>query len=289
VSEAATLPILYALMAAVLFGGQGILTMRSLAHVDPQTSSMIATGTCVLIFWLLAPFLLRREYWLNPGMWIFLANGLVQPLFSMYLFFEAIKRMGATVSGTISATAPLFAAVGAVLILGEHLTLSLVLGTMGTVLGVMVLSWKGDGSATWALSALIFPIGAALIRAANHIIGKFALEMLPSPYFASLLSFTVSFVGTVLIYRYRLGRFPRRLPGQGLKWAVLSGVSIAIGALCMYTALNSGLVVVVSPIVATAPLFTLFISLIFRQETLGTRLFVGVILVVAGITWISLK
>jgi len=146
---------------------------------------MIATGTCVLIFWLLAPFLLRGEYWLNPGMWVFLANGLIQPIFSMYLAFEAIKRMGATVSATVSAITPLFATAGAVLILGEHLTLPLVLGTMGTVLGVMVISWKGKGSATWALSALMFPIGAALIRGASNIIGKFGLEMLPSPYFAA--------------------------------------------------------------------------------------------------------
>jgi len=289
VSEAAMLPILYALMAAVLFGGQAILTMRSLAHVDPQTSSMIATGTCVLIFWLLAPFLLRGEYWLNPGMWVFLANGLVHPLFSMYLSFEAIKRMGATVSSTVSAITPLFAAAGAVLILGENLTLSLVPGTMGTVLGVMVLSWKGKGSATWVLAALIFPIGAAFIRGASSIIGKFGLEMLPSPYSASLVSFTVSFIGTVLIYRYRVGRFPGRLPVKGLKWAGLAGVSIAMGVLCMYSALKSGLVVVVAPIISTYPLFTLFISLIFRLETLSARLFIGVIMVVAGITWISLQ
>jgi len=93
----------------------------------------------------------------------------------------------------------------------------------------------------------------------------------------------------VFIYRYRLGRLPGKLPGQGLKWAGLSGVSIAIGALCVYSALNSGLVVVVVPIISTYPLFTLFISLIFRQEALGARLFIGVILVVAGITWISLQ
>jgi len=289
VFEAATLPILYALMTAVLFGGQAVLTMRSLAHVDPQTSSLIATGTCVLIFWLMAPFLLRGEYWLNPGMWVFLANGLIHPIFSMYLSFEGIKRMGATVSATISATVPLFATAGAVLILGEYLTPSLVLGTMGTVLGVMVISWKSKGSATWALSALIFPIGAAFIRGGSSIIGKFGLEMLPSPYFASLVSFTVSFIGTVLIYRYRLGRFPGKLPVKGLKWAGLSGVTIAIGVLCMYSALNSGLVVVVSPIISTFPLFTLFISLIFRQEALSVRMFLGVIMVVAGITWISLQ
>ena len=281
--------ILYATMTAAFFGGQVVLTMRSLDYVDPQTSSMISMGTCVVVFWLLAPFLLRIEYFRNPGMWIFFANGLIHPLFSMYLAFEATKRMGATVSATIAATAPLFASAGAMLALGEHLTVALLTGTLGTVVGVMVLSWKRQGPTTWALSALLLPIGAAAIRGANHMVGKLGLEILPSPYFASLVSFTVSFTGAILIYRYRVGRLPLKLPRQGLKWSGLSGLSIAMGVLCMYTALHTGLVIVASPIISAYPLFTFFISLLFRQEVLSLRVLVGVILVVGGVTWISLQ
>ena len=282
-------PILYALVASALFGGQGVLTMRSLSTMDSQSSSMFAMGVCVLIFWLLAPFLLKPEYFRNPGMWVFLVNGLVHPLFSMTLSFEAIRRMGATVSSTICATAPLFATAGAVLALDEHITLALLMGTMGTVAGIMVLSWKRKGTHTWALSALFFPIGAAIIRAGNHIIGKFGLEMLPSPYFASLVSFTLSFIGAVAIYRYRTGRLPLKLNRQGMGWSGLAGVCIAAGVLCMYTALHSGLVIVVSPIIASYPLFTLIISLVFRQEQLNLRILCGVILVLGGLTWISIQ
>jgi drug/metabolite transporter (DMT)-like permease len=287
--ETSVASILYATMASAFFGAQVVLTMRSLNYVDPQTSSMISMGTCVLIFWLLAPFLLRIEYFRNPGIWIFFANGLIHPLFSMYLAFEATKRMGATVSATIAATAPLFASAGAVLALGEHLTVALLIGTLGTVVGVMVLSWKRQGPTNWALSALLLPIGAAAIRGANHMVGKLGLEILPSPYFASLVSFTVSFTGAILIYRYRVGRLPLRLPRQGFKWSGLSGLSIAMGVLCMYTALHTGLVIVASPIISAYPLFTLFISLLFRQEVLSVRVLVGFILVLGGITWISLQ
>jgi drug/metabolite transporter (DMT)-like permease len=287
--ETSLVSILYATMTAAFFGGQVVLTMRSLNYVDPQTSSMISMGTCVVVFWLLAPFLLRIEYFRNPGMWIFFANGLIHPLFSMYLAFEATKRMGATVSATIAATAPLFASAGAMLALGEHLTVALLTGTLGTVVGVMVLSWKRQGPTNWALSALLLPIGAAAIRGANHMVGKLGLQILPSPYFASLVSFTVSFAGAILIYRYRVGSLPLKLPRQGLKWSGLSGLSIAMGVLCMYTALHTGLVIVASPIISAYPLFTFFISLLFRQEVLSLRVLVGVILVVGGVTWISLQ
>ena len=66
-------PILYATMASAFFGGQGVLTMRSFAYVDPQTSLTISLGACVLALWLPAPFMLRAEYLGNRGMWIFMS------------------------------------------------------------------------------------------------------------------------------------------------------------------------------------------------------------------------
>lgn len=287
--DEALVPILYAAFAAFCFGGQVVVTMRSFTYVDPQTSSMISIGTCVVIFWLLSPFLLKAEYLANPGIWIFFVNGLIHPLFSIYLAYEAAKRMGPTVSATISATAPLFATAGAVLVLGEHITIMLLVGTIGTVVGIMVLSWRRQGHRDWALWALILPIGAAVIRGVNHNLGKFGLEMLPSPYFASFVSFTVSFIGSVLIYRFRIGSLPFILPRRGLMWSGFAGALIAMGVLSMYSALNYGKVVVVSPIIATFPVFTLVISLLFRQERFRLRILAGVVLVLGGIIWICIQ
>jgi len=285
----ALLPILYATVTAACFGGQLVLTMRSFAYVDPQTGSMITIGTCVTIFWLLSPFLLKAEYFANPGMWIFFANGFIHPLFSLYLAFEASKRMGSTVSATISAVAPLFATTGAVLVLGEDITLFFLLGTICTVVGIMTLSWKRQSHINWTLPALVFPLGAAAIRGANHNIGKFGLQLLPSPYFASLVSFTVSFVGAIMIYRFRIGSLPTRLPMQSVMWSGLAGICIAMGVLSMYSALHYGRVVVVSPIIATFPLFTLLINLLFRQERFRLSILIGVVLVVGGVIWISIQ
>lgn len=285
----ALVPILYATVTAACFGGQLVLTMKSFAYVEPQTGSMITIGTCVTIFWLLSPFFLNAEYFANPGMWIFFANGLIHPLFSLYLAFEASRRMGSTVSATISAIAPLFATTGAVLVLGEDITLIFLLGTICTVVGIMTLSWKRHSHINWTLPEIVFPLGAAAIRGANHNIGKFGLQLLPSPYFASLVSFTVSFVGAVMIYRFRTGSLPTRLPMQSVMWSGLAGICIAMGVLSMYSALHYGRVVVVSPIIATFPIFTLFINLLFRQEQFRLTILIGVVLVVGGVIWISIQ
>jgi drug/metabolite transporter (DMT)-like permease len=282
-------PILYAIVTAACFGGQLVMTIRSFAYVDPQTSSMISIGTCMTIFWLLSPFLLKAEYFTNPGMWVFFANGLMHPLFSLYLAFEASKRMGSTVSATIASIAPLFATAGAVLVLEEHINLIFLMGTICTVLGIMVLTWKRQSHINWALPVLIFPLGAAVIRGANQNIGKFGLQLLPSPYFAGLVSFTVSFVGSIMIYRLRIGSLPTRLPKRSVMWSGLSGICIAIGVLSMYSALQYGRVVVVSPIIATFPLFTLLINLLFRQERFRLSILIGVVMVVGGVIWISIQ
>ena len=153
----------------------------------------------------------------------------------------------------------------------------------------MVLSWNRKGKFNWSLSALFFPIGTAVIRGANHNIGKFGLTLLPVPYFAGLVSFTVSFIGAVIIYCCRFGRLPLKLAREGLVWSGSAGVSITIGVFSLYSALNSGNVVVVSPILSTFPLFTLLISLLLRQETLNYRILTGVIIVVGGVVWISVQ
>ncbi|MFC1869221.1 EamA family transporter [Thermodesulfobacteriota bacterium] len=288
-TEVTMVPIIHAIIAAFFFGAQAVVASRSFKYVDPQTSSMIAIGTCVVFFWLLAPFKMNADYFRNPGMLVFMANGLIHPLFSMYLVFEANKRMGATVSSTISSTTPLFAAACAALMLGEKPSISLLMGTLGTILGVMILSWKRSGPTNWALAALFFPIGTAIVRGMNQTIGKFGLEMLPSPFYASIVSFTISFAGSVLIYRLRVGALPLKLPARGLRWSALAGLFIGIGVLFMYSALNTGLVIVVSPIISTSPLFAFLLSLLLRQEVLSKRLLLGVIFVVGGVTWISLQ
>jgi uncharacterized membrane protein len=69
-----------------------------------------------------------------------------------------------------------------------------------------------------------------------------------------------------------------------------SGFFEALGALLTLVALTTGQVVIVSPIVATTPLFSLVISLIFLRgkEQVNGRTIVGTIAVVAGTIAIAL-
>lgn len=282
------IPVLLALASAVLFGVSSLTAKRGLAHVDAQSGSIIAMGTTVLIYAVLSPFWMQSSDWFTSGFWVFVVNGLIHPLLSMYMAFEATARTGPTIAATLSSTAPLFAALIAASFLGESISLLIAAGTLGTVAGVAALSWNPRGAVKIMRAALLFATGAAVIRGLNHVVGKWGLEMLPNVFMAAFVSFSVSLCGAVIFYRLRRGYLPLSMPRSALGYFSVTGTILAIAIACMYGALATGRVVVVSPLVASYPLFTLFAALLFGEDVITRRLVMGVLLVVGGVVFITL-
>jgi drug/metabolite transporter (DMT)-like permease len=282
------LPLAAAITAAAFFGGSVLLSRQGLRYVDAQTGSMISICTTTTIFWSVAPFVVHAEYFRSPGIWVFAASGCIHPLISMAMAFEATRRVGATVSSTISSTSPWFSSIFAVAILGERWTWTVVAGTLATVGGAMVLTSRGGAPRPYSLGSLVYAFAAALVRGTNTLTGKFGLNLLPVPFMAGWVSFTVSCTGSILVYRVRTGRFPSRLPRGGLKWFCMTGCCISIAISCMYYALSHGSVVVIGPIAASFPIFTLILTLLLRQELLSGRVILGTLIVVAGVVLIGM-
>ncbi|MDH3379799.1 MAG: DMT family transporter [Gammaproteobacteria bacterium] len=279
--------VLLGLLAALGFGASSITAKRGLAYVNPHTGTLISLSTTVALYLLCAPWWMHGRDWFTPGFWIFVINGLMHPMLSMYFAFEATSRTGATVAATLSSTTPLFATATAIVFLGESPSTAVVIGTLATVGGIAVLSWSPAGISRLMLAALLFATGAAIIRGLNHTVGKFGLELLPNVFMASFVSFFTALCGTLILYRVRFGDFPTRVGGRGLAYFVITGALIAAAILCMYGALARGEVVAVSPLIASYPLFTFLIAVSLGQDVLTRRLLAGVIAVVGGVIIIS--
>ena len=177
----------------------------------------------------------------------------------------------------------MFALFGAILFLGETLTAANILGTAAIVLGMLVLTWSGDARPrTWPLWAIALPFAAAAIRALAQVLTKAGLALWASPYAAGLIGYTMS--AMVILIATRTGG-PRQPADRRAKpWFVATGLLNGGSVFLMYTALAKGQVALVSPIVATYPLFTLALAMLFmRQERVTPRLAAGVLLTVAGV------
>ncbi len=278
---------LLALLAAMLLGTAIVLARVGLRYLDPVRGALVSVPSTMLLYWLLALFLLERGGWNATAFAIFALVGLVFPAVVTLLGFESNRRIGPTITGTVASTTPLFATLGALVFLGEPLTLQAASGTAAIVLGVIALSWRGaERPGSWAVWVFVLPLAAAAIRGGAQAAVKGGLELWPDPFVAGLIGYTVS---TLTIVAANRAWVPTRRSGidpRGVPWFVAAGLCNGMAVLAMYQALAGGAVSIVSPLVATYPLFTLALSAAFlRDERLGLQVIAGVAITLAGV-WI---
>ena len=284
------LPVVLALLAAVLFAFANQCSRIAMQYTDSQTATLFQIGVSTAFYWLISPFYLEMSFWSSPVLPLLAALGLIRPLISANLGMAGTRILGPTISSTLSSTAPLFGVALGVVLLAETLSWEIALGTAGIVFAVVILSWRRDSSRTWPLIALLLPIGAAMIRSLAQALSKIGLDVLPSPYFVALVAYTVSFpfalANDIRIRRNK----PRILPIASLKWLVITGLIYGVSVLVMNSALMSGRLIVVSPIVACSPLFTLLLGrFVFREKSLNRKVTIAVLLVVPSVILIGLR
>ncbi len=274
---------LWALAAAAGLGAAMITTRLGLRYASPAAGAAIGVPSSTLVFWCLAPFLLDTGGFDLAAAGMFALVGLFFPAAVTLLTYSGNQRMGPTITSAVSCTTPLFALSGAILFLGEGLSAGDVLGTAAIVLGMLALSWSGGARARdWPLWAIALPVAAAALRALAQVLTKAGLALWGSPYAAGLIGYSVSAVVILAATRLRGQRTPT--DRRATPWFVATGMFNGASLFLMYTALAKGKVALVSPIIATYPLFTLALSLlILRHERVPPRVALGAVLTVAGV------
>lgn len=283
-------PVFFALLAAFFFALGPQFQNLGLPHLDGRTGTAISIASSCLYLWLMAPFLMDWGHWLEPAALIFALIGLIRPALSANLAIAGMRHLGPTLTSTLSSTSPLFGTAMGVLWLGEALTPTTALGTVGVVAAIVLLARRRKGvPATWPLWALALPIGAAMIRSLGHVLSKIGMESIPDPYFAAVVGFTVSMMVTGGVRAAQRGAEPIRLRSRGPAMFMLAGLSFGSAILSLNTALLEGTVVAVVPIIAASPVFTMLLTVVlFRRERLTPRIVAAVLLVVGSVVVIAL-
>jgi DME family drug/metabolite transporter len=138
------------------------------------------------------------------------------------------------------------------------------------------------------LTGVAFALAAALSYGSSQVITRQSLGGLAPPLVGSVIALFWGTLGFAILSARNLGERGDHL-WRGVAFFAMGGVFSAMGVLLMFFALGRGEVVVISPVLATNPLFTLFFAAILLRgvERITPRILVGALLVVSGVGVLS--
>ena len=278
-----------ALATCIVFAVSNHIQHIALDHMNVRDGTIVNVGTTCLLLWLLAPFFLIPETLLTAGAGWFALAGLIVPSLSMTLHTYSVRLLGPGLTAGLTSTSPVFAMAIAVAILGELVTGQILLGTALVAGGIAITTLRSRGGpSSWPIWAVAVPLGAALSRALSHNFIKVGFADLPSPMTAALIGATVSFLVVCTINAASGHKIARKR--SGFIWFGLCGVLNAIGLVGLNVALELGSVVVVSPLIAATPAFTIVLGwLVFRRERISPYALVALAVIMAGCLLIILR
>jgi drug/metabolite transporter (DMT)-like permease len=281
------LAIAIALAASLCFGIALVTARVGLRALDARSGAAISIPTATILFLAAAPFVLDVSGFSWRAALLFAVVGLFFPAVVTLLTFRSNELLGPTLTGAVSATAPLFAIAAASLLLGERVPPQAALAAAGVVVGIALLSWNpGALERRFAGWPLLWPLAGAVLRGLAQAGAKAALVLWPNPFAASLIGYTVSSAAVIGADRLA-GAARRRLTRQSVAWFGLTGALNGGAVLLMYVALTFAPVALVAPIVAAYPLVTALFSAVFlREEPLRAQVLAGAALTVVAIAWL---
>jgi uncharacterized membrane protein len=195
----------------------------------------------------------------------------------------AIQKVGAPVAAAINNLAPLVATGLAILLLGEHVTLPILGGTLVIVAGTILLSLSGR-YVGFRVRDLAYPFVAASCFGTVAIVRKLGLSA-AGPLFDAAINVTAALVASTTFVAASGHLTSLRCDRRSLGWFVAGGIAENSGVFLILLALGFGDVSVVIPLAGTAPLFVLLITYFMPKEAarLHWRLVAGAVLIVLGV------
>ena len=273
-----------AVITSIFYAVALVAARAGMRHSTPTTVTLVSILMQNLLLWSAVYASGGVHAVPVSGILLFTLVGIFQ-LGVRLLAYTGVEKIGASRSSALQSVGPLISAALAITILGEQISLLITLGTLLIVTGVVLVSWKPErqfaGFRRWHL---LLPIGAACLTGMNHPIRRYVLTMANEPLFFSALMGLVSLAG-FLVYLGISPRSQRLVWHRHALWPFLTtGLCETTSILCIITAISLGRVVIVAPIAASYPVWSLIFAAIFLRdlESIHWKVVAGIVSVVAG-------
>jgi uncharacterized membrane protein len=279
-----------ALLAAISFALFAVYGWLGLRHSTPLTATIVSLGARTITLGIAVVLFGGIPEFAARALVVFIILGLMQTAISL-LTFMGLQKIGTSRSQPLRNSYPLWSALIAVAILGERVAAPVLLGTLLVVAGVVMISWKPETAPpSYRWWHVAYSMVAGFLAGVAFPLRRYGLTITNEPVFFSFVVAIVSLAGAIPYTLWTAGERKLVWHKRAAIDFFLSGFFEALGALLTLMALTTGRVVIVSPIVATTPLFSLILSLVFLRgrEKITAVTVSGTIAVVVGTIAIAL-
>ena len=222
--------------------------------------------------------------------------GLVQFVIGRSSAYTSLSIIGASRVALFISTQVPFAAFFAVAFTGESLGPLVAVGTVGVIAGLLLASgdsftqgWQTDRR---YLLGCLAGLTAGAATGASTVLAKQAVNVYDSPLVITVLGMLAAMFIVVPAVGFIAARTPavRTFDWKSMGFVAISGLSTTVSIITQLFAVQRADVVIVAPILATFPLWTLLLSHIFisRLEQITLRLTIGTFITVAGVVAVVL-
>ena len=286
------------LLAAIGLATTAVAGRAGMPRIHPVTTVgvTLVVGTAGVLLAALA--VERSELWSVPKAvlpWIAVV-GLVHFVIGRSSGYISVNAIGASRTALFITTQAPFAALLAIAFTGEPLRPLVAVGTAAVVVALLLASgdslthgWRTDRG---YLLGCLMALAAGAGQGGGIVLAKKAIGLYDSPLAVSGLSMLAALLVIVPLVALAAARYPavRSFEARPMGLILLSGATSIVASVGQFLAVQRGDVVVVAPIMATFPLWTLLLSHIFiaRLERITLRLVTGAMLAVAGVIAVAL-
>jgi len=260
-----------------------LLIQRGLARSNFYAGAWINVVVGAVAAWAATLLLVPWHAYTWRAVPYFVFSGVVGTAGGRLFRVLAIQKVGAPVAAAVNNLAPLVATGLAILLLGEHVTLAILGGTLVIVAGTILLSLSGR-YVGFRVRDLAYPFIAASCFGTVAIVRKLGLST-AGPLFDAAINVTAALIASTTFVAASGHLASLRCDRKSLGWFVAGGIAENSGVFLVLLALGFGDVSVVIPLAGTAPLFVLLITYFLPREgaRLHWRLVVGAVMIVLGV------
>ncbi|HKL80336.1 MAG TPA: EamA family transporter [Mobilitalea sp.] len=283
--------ILYSFCSAFFAGITAILAKIGIKNTDSSLATAIRTIVILIFSWIMVFIVGSQTTITMIGLrtLIFLILSGIATGASWLCYFKALQLGDVNKVTPIDKSSTILTIILALIILGEAITITKLIGMIGIGIGTYMMivkkkvaekkvEEKKTGTSKWFIYAVLSAVFASM----TSILGKIGIEGVESNLGTAIRTIIVLIMAWIIVFTTKKQDEIKKIDKKSWIFICLSAITTGLSWLCYYKALQKGQASIVVPIDKLSIVITVAFSYLFLREKLEKKSLGGLVLIVVG-------